>query len=115
MTLPLAAPSSLLSPSVLAGGRYALGEVLGRGGVAVTRKAVDRKLDRDVAVKSLSPGGDPELAAAARSRFLREARALARFDHPGIVRVYEAFEEDGWAHLVMEFLPGRSGGAELTS
>jgi serine/threonine-protein kinase len=115
MTAPIAAPTSPLSPSTLAGGRYVLGEVLGRGGVAVTRKAIDRKLDRDVAVKSLSPSGDPELAAAARSRFLREARALARFDHPGIVRVYEAFEEDGWAHLVMEFLAGRSVGAELTA
>ena len=61
----------------------------------MTRKAFDRKLDRDVAVKSLTPGADPEVAAAARSRFLREARALARFDHPGIVRVYEVFEEDG--------------------
>ena len=86
--LPMTAPLvALAGPAALAGGRYALGEILGRGGVAVTRRATDRKLDRDVAVKSLLPGPDPDAAAAARSRFLREARALARFDHPGIVRV----------------------------
>jgi hypothetical protein len=64
-------------------------------------------------VKSLSPDASPEVAAAQRSRFVREARALARFDHPGIVRVYEVFEEAGTAHLVMELLNGRSVAAEL--
>ncbi len=45
---------------------------------------------------------------AARDRFLREARVLARFTHPGIVRVYEVFEEHGTAYLVMELLDGRT-------
>ena len=60
------------------------------------------------------PDTDPGLAAAAGSRFLREARALARFDHPGIVRVYEAFEEAGTA-FVTEYLHGRSLSAELVA
>lgn len=99
----------------LADGRYALDEVLGRGSLAVTHRAHDRRLGRWVAVKSLVPDPVPEVAAAQRARFLREARALARFDHPGIVRVYEVFEEGGTAHLVMEHLHGRSVGAELVA
>lgn len=96
------------SPAVetLAAGRYELGDVLGRGGVAVTRRAVDRRFGRSVAVKSLVPDPSPEVAAAQRARFVREARALARFDHRGIVRVYEVFEEGGTAHLVMDLLDG---------
>jgi hypothetical protein len=99
----------------LADGRYELGDVLGRGGLAVTRRAFDRRLGRQVAVKSLVPDPSPEVAAAQRARFVREARALARFEHPGIVRVYEVFEERGTAHLVMELLDGRSVGAELVA
>src|SRR5581483_8731966 len=45
---------------------------------------------------------------AARARFLREASVLARFTHPGIVRVYEVFEEAGTAYLVMELLEGQT-------
>jgi len=115
MTVPMTAPGATTVPvASLAGGRYVLLDVLGRGGVATTWRAADRKLGRDVAIKSLAADPDPEVAAAARARFVREARALARFDHPGIVRVYEAFEENGAAHLVMELLEGRSLGAELT-
>lgn len=84
----------------LLAGRYELGPVLGRGGLAVTRRAIDRRIGRAVAVKTLT--GDD------RARFVREAQLLARFDHPGIVRVYEAFEDGGAAHLVMELLGGPS-------
>src|SRR5262249_28771878 len=45
---------------------------------------------------------------AAKARFLREAAVLARFGHPGIVRVFEVFEESGTAYLVMELLEGRT-------
>ena len=92
----------------LADGRYELGDVLGRGGLAVTRRAHDRRLGRDVAIKSL-------VAVEHRDKFVREAQALARFDHPGIVRVYEVFEDTGTAHLVMELLDGRSVAAELVA
>src|SRR5262249_40364569 len=113
---------SALSPSptepsapTLADGRYALGAQLGRGGLAVTHRAQDRRLGRSVAIKSLLPDPSPEGAATQRPRFVGEARALARFDRPGIVRVYEVFEEGGTAHLVMEHLQGRSVGAELVA
>ena len=107
------APDS--TAETLADGRYQLGDVLGRGGLAVTRRAVDRRLNRHVAVKSLVPDPSPAFAADQRARFVREAQALARFDHPGIVRVYEVFEDAGTAHLVMELLEGRSVAAELVA
>jgi serine/threonine-protein kinase len=98
---------------LLRGERYELDEELGRGGVAVTHRAHDRRLGRWVAVKSLVPDPNPEVAAAARARFLREARTLARFHDDNIVRVFEAFEEGGTAHLVTEYLHGRTMSAEL--
>ena len=103
------------APPHLAGGRYVLHDLLGRGGIAVTHRAHDTRLGRWVAVKSLVPDPVPDVAAAQRSRFVREARALARFDHPGIVRAYEVFEEAGTAHLVMEYLHGRSVAGELAA
>ena len=61
----------------LAEGRYELGEVLGRGGIAVTRRAIDRRLGRAVAVKSLVPDPSPEAAAAQRARFDRNMPGMA--------------------------------------
>jgi serine/threonine protein kinase len=107
------APDS--TAQTLADGRYELGDVLGRGGLAVTRRAHDRRLGRWVAIKSLTTDPVPGVAAEQRARFVREAQALARFDHPGIVRVYEVFEDAGTAHLVMELLEGRSVAAELVA
>ena len=75
--------------------RYRLGEVLGRGAFGVTYAAFDTRLGREVAIKEVS---HPEMV---------EAAALARFSHPGIVRVYDVFEDAGRAYVVMELLRGR--------
>ncbi|MCB0971381.1 MAG: serine/threonine protein kinase [Acidimicrobiales bacterium] len=114
-------PWTLARGATLADGRYEVLSVLGRGGFGVTYEVGDRRLLRRVAIKELFPpdavrDGEelrvpPEAAAAfdaQRARFLREARVLARFTHPGIVRVYEVFEEHGTAHLVMERLDGQT-------
>jgi Serine/threonine protein kinase len=71
-------------------------------------EAVDRQLDRTVAVKVLRP----ELAADRRflSRFGREARTSARLSHPGIVAVHDIGEDGGRAFIVMEFVAGRTLG-----
>lgn len=88
-------------------GPYRLLRPLGAGGMATVFAAVHERMDRRVAVKLLSPAaaGDPQLAA----RFVQEARALARIDHPGVVRVIGSDTlEDGTAYLVMELLGGAS-------
>lgn len=87
-------------------GGFLLGEVLGRGGFATVYRAHQLRLDRDVAVKVL----DAELARnpdAAR-RFEREGRAAAALDHPNIVPVYEAGDEDSLVYLAMRLVPGRT-------
>src|SRR3569832_1691624 len=64
--------------------RYQLGPKLGEGGMGSVYRATDRTLGRDVAIK-LIRGGNPTLAL----RLLKEARAQARIDHPGVCRVYD--------------------------
>jgi hypothetical protein len=116
------AASAELPPGVsLLEGRFVVRRVLGRGGFGITYAADDMRLQRLVAVKELFP--DPvtrqgrvvlappharEAFRAAKARFLREATVLARFSHPGIVRVFEVFEEHGTAYLVMELVDGRT-------
>ncbi len=115
------AVAELEEGSRLADGRYQILRVIGRGGFGITYDVGDRRLQRRVAMKELFPEsavrhGSTVLTPpqgrsgfhAARERFMREARVLARFTHPGIVRVYEVFEEHGTAYLVMELLEGRT-------
>jgi serine/threonine protein kinase/beta-lactam-binding protein with PASTA domain len=77
-------------PRLLAG-RYQIGELLGRGGMADVHLGLDARLGRKVAIKLLKPSlaNDP----AFRTRFRQEAQAAARMAHPTIVRVYDAGEE----------------------
>src|SRR5436305_10202363 len=77
-------------------------ECLGRGGMGVVYKARQPRLDRLVALKVLPPevGRDPAFA----ERFTREARALARLTHPGVVAVYDFGESGGLYYLLMEFV-----------
>src|SRR4051812_45996753 len=94
------------------GGRYELGELLGRGGMAEGRKGTDIRLGRTVAVKRLRTdlAADPTFQA----RFRREAQSAAGLNHPNIVSVYDTGEEmspDGshvQPYIVMEFVAGRT-------
>ena len=97
-------------PTVV-GGRYELGEMLGRGGMAEVRKGTDTRLGRVVAVKRLRTdlAADPTFQA----RFRREAQSSASLNHPAIVAVYDTGEEmadDGVAqpYIVMEYVAGRT-------
>jgi serine/threonine protein kinase len=118
---PVAAAAELPAGTRLCQDRFEVGGVLGRGGFGITYDVMDHRLQRRVAVKELFPESavrhgtmvltPPQARPAfrdARSRFLREARVLARFTHAGIVRVYEVFEEHNSAYLVMELLEGRT-------
>jgi eukaryotic-like serine/threonine-protein kinase len=98
---------------VRVGGRYELGELLGRGGMAEVRKGTDVRLGRVVAVKRLRTdlASDPTFQA----RFRREAQSSASLNHPAIVSVYDTGEEratDGsdvpQPYIVMEYVAGRT-------
>ncbi|MBO0862625.1 MAG: serine/threonine protein kinase [Chloracidobacterium sp.] len=80
--------------------------VIGAGGMGRVLLGFDEKLDREVAVKTLNPryAGNPKL----RERFMREARALARLDHPNIVRIYNLGDSGEEPHFVMERIEGAS-------
>jgi len=97
----------------LIGGRYELGELLGRGGMAEVRKGTDTRLGRVVAVKRLRT--DLASDATFQARFRREAQSSASLNHPSIVAVYDTGEEqatDGSGvaqpYIVMEFVAGRT-------
>ena len=81
-------------------------ELLGQGGMGAVYKARQPTLDRLVAVKILPAevAGDPGFA----ERFTREARALARLNHPNIVGIYDFGQADGLYYFVMEYVEGAS-------
>ena len=88
-------------------GRYEVGERLGSGGMSSVHKAVDRTLERTVAIKILAEHlSDDERFVA---RFRREALAVAKLIHPNIVQVYDTGIDDGRRFIVMEYAEGRSG------
>src|SRR5215218_1608591 len=78
------------SPTTV-GGRYELGELLGRGGMAEVRRAVDQRLGRSVAVKQLRT--DLAIDPTFQARFRREAQSAAGLNHPTIVAGYDTGEE----------------------
>src|ERR1044071_186891 len=93
---PLAGGSSLARWD-----RYELLDLLGKGGMGMVYRARDRRLDRIVAIKFLRVA-DPD----ATMRFLREARAQARIEHPHICRVYEVGEIEGRAYIALQYVDG---------
>ena len=107
-----AAPGAAGDPLVgrLLDGRYRIGARVARGGMASVYEATDTRLDRTVAVKVMHPGlGDDQEFA---ERFVREARAAARLNHPHVVGVYDQGDDtsDGQdtVFLVMEYVPGHT-------
>ena len=84
-------------------GGYRIVEQLGRGGTSVVYRAEHVRLGRGAALKLLSPGlGDADFG----DRFLRESRLAASLDHPNIVPVYDAGEDDGLLWIAMACVEG---------
>jgi serine/threonine-protein kinase len=83
--------------------RYELLGLLGRGGMGAVYEARDRRLDRHVAIKFIH-GPDP----VTTRRFLQEARAQARIDHPNVCKVLEVGEVEGKAYIAMQLVRGVS-------
>ncbi len=110
-------------------GCYQIEEVLGRGGFAVTYLATDMNLDVEVAIKEYLPREithrDANLQVSARKpefvedydvglqNFAREAKTLARFKHPHIVRVHQVLHANNTAYMVMDFETGQELGEIL--
>lgn len=92
-------------------GPYRITEPLGQGGMASVFKAYHPALDRYVAIKVLHPAflQDPSFLA----RFEREAKLVAKLDHPNIVPIYDFAEHEGQPYLVMKFIQGETLKARL--
>ena len=95
---------ALAEGTVVAG--YRLDGILGEGGMGVVYEATQLSLDRKVALKIVAPGLSADVGF--RARFRREGLIQARVEHPNIVTVYEAGEEDGLLYLAMRLVRGAS-------
>ena len=109
---------------------YRLDAVLGAGGFGITYRAYDANLDKFVAIKEYLPVEFATRTAASTvvphsdtdaqdyhwglTRFLDEARTLARFDHPHLNKVYRFFESNGTAYMVLEHIQGETLADKLT-
>ena len=104
----------------LQGGRYSIIESIGKGGFGITYLATQRGLDRTVVIKeffmsdycarerdtlrvTFGTDSSREMIERFREKFVKEARNIAAFDHPNIVRVIDVFEENNTAYYVMEY------------
>jgi predicted Ser/Thr protein kinase len=92
-------------------GRYEILEVLGRGAMGTVFRARDPKIDRIVAIKTITPlGVSPDKEDEYRQRFFREAHAAGKLSHPGLVTIYDVGEDESTRkpYIVMEYIAGRT-------
>ncbi|MCH5221148.1 MAG: serine/threonine protein kinase [Muribaculaceae bacterium] len=108
----------------LQNGKYRIARALGQGGFGITYLAENILLGNQVAIKeffskdycgrnttshlTLGTESNRETVAKLKDRFLKEARNIAKLDHPGIVRVFDVFEENDTAYYVMEYIHGEN-------
>ncbi len=90
-------------------GRYEIEKELGRGAMGIVYLGKDPKINRQVAIKTmvLEEGSDAAEAKAVKERFFREAESAGTLNHPNIVRIFDAGEEQDVAYIAMELLDGR--------
>ncbi len=102
--------------TLLYGGAYTTGQVLGQDDSGITYEGTDINLNRPVAIKEFFPPGYTRMGShvlrdfastTALERFLEEAQALARSPHPHSVKMLAVFEENNTAYMVTELLPGK--------
>ncbi len=92
-------------------GDYALLRLIGSGSTGVVFQALDRKLQRTVALKVLRPS----LGVLARERFLAEARSAASIEHPNVVTIFQVGQVDRLAFIAMQWSPGQTLETKLQS
>lgn len=121
--MPLLSAHDVLPPGTRLG-EFEIQRVLGSGGFGVVYLALDHTLERRVAVKeympsalavrgadhalSLRPGADAGAFELGLRSFVNEARLLARFDHPSLVKVHRFWEANGTAYMAMPYYQGRT-------
>jgi hypothetical protein len=101
-------------------GRYRIEEEIGAGGMGVVYRAYDEKLERELAIKVLTPGALND--EAARKRFRNEARVLSRLNHPSIQTIHDFDNFEGDAQIIrsdpvlpVPAKPGRIWGWSITT
>ena len=106
-------------------GKYRILKVLGQGGFGITYLAIQVRLDRKVAIKeffmknfcernettslvTLGTAGSRETVNSCREKFLKEAKHIAKLDHPNIIRIIDVFDENSTSYYVMDYIEGGS-------
>ncbi|MDE5848687.1 MAG: protein kinase [Muribaculaceae bacterium] len=104
---------------------YRIEKILGQGGFGITYLAFDLNLERYVAIKEFFPKdycdreettshvtlgtqNSSDFVGKLKAKFLKEARNIAKFDHPGIIKIHAAFEENNTAYYVMDYVEGQN-------
>src|SRR5579863_57212 len=87
-------------------GNYRIVEKLGEGGMGSVYRGIDLMVERNVAIKVLKPG--LTTTSTTHERFLSEAKALAKLNHPAISMLYSFFREEEEYFMVMEYVPGQN-------
>lgn len=118
----------LSAGALLQGGKYTITKALAQGGFGITYLALHVALNQVVVIKELCPQGSVRVRStlqpsttqlgswqSAVSGFALEARTLASFNHPGIVKVQDVFEENNTAYFVMEALQGQTLSSRLAA
>lgn len=119
----MATTQALKEGATLRHDSYRILRILGQGGFGITYLALDLNLDRKVAIKEFFPkdycdregetshvtlgtSSMEEFVTRLKAKFLKEARNIAKFDDPGIIRIHAAFEENNTAYYVMDYIEG---------
>ena len=110
----------------LQGGKFAIGRMLGEGGIGITYKGAHKPLQRTVALKELFPAGARRVGTRVlvsvdrqdefrqeQEGILQEARRIASLNSPHIVAVHDVFQENGTVYIIMEYLEGQTLQAEI--
>lgn len=114
-----------LAPGTVLVGNYRIERILGQGGFGITYLATDLALDRLVAIKEFYPkdfcnrendtsqvsigtANNQELVERLKMKFLKEARNIAKFNNPYIIKIYTIFEANNTAYYVMEYIEGEN-------
>lgn len=109
----------------LQNGRYRILRPIGQGGFGITYLAEQIMMGRSVCIKeffmkeycirdnvsntvTLGTPSNKELVEKYKAKFLKEARTIARLEHPNVVKIYDVFEENGTCYYVMEYIDGKS-------